>query len=160
MGCLKFIFYQKYFLWWNGRRAFLFSCDEFFHWVIPHFATPLPFTPTTLNTGKFPRQHLWCSYLLKIIFKTATFQSAPGGVNTLNFTGTKWTVCILLCLQIFVRIDKQDVYMTQCLNIRKEMKRSFLWFSCSPLSIKICEFQLIVKLDNQFNQNQFNETEI
>ena len=30
IGCLTFIFYQKYFLWWNGLEAFLFSCDEIY----------------------------------------------------------------------------------------------------------------------------------
>ena len=27
-GCLTFIFYQKYFLWKNGFKAFLFWCDD------------------------------------------------------------------------------------------------------------------------------------
>ena len=27
-GCLTFIFYQEYFLWWNALKAFLFSGDD------------------------------------------------------------------------------------------------------------------------------------
>ena len=33
IGCLTLIFYQKYFLWYNGYKAFLFLCDEMQAWT-------------------------------------------------------------------------------------------------------------------------------
>ena len=30
--CLKFVFYQKYFLWLNGLKTFLFSFDKIYNY--------------------------------------------------------------------------------------------------------------------------------
>ena len=78
LRCLTFIFYQKYFLWWNGLKAFLFSCYNILNGFRTTSADIFPVSSRTFLSVDmsihsllylyfllFTGQNIWISIFLK-----------------------------------------------------------------------------------------------